>query len=370
MAAVTSDTFFANDPVRLDIAFGSPEPQRRSTVALRILLIVPQIIAVVVLGLVSIVLVVIGWFAALVLGRLPRWIAVYETGWIAYSIRVNAYAYLLLDDYPPFSFAAPDYPIAVEIGASHLSRLKVFFRSLLAIPALIVASLLGNGLLLLSPILWLVTLIGGRMPQDLFSAAAAAIRYQARLSAYYGLLTDVYPQGAFGDTGSPVAAAKAHRELRLPLSTDAKRYVALLLVLGVVAWIGEIVPQIDLSSSPTSSPVLSAAATRFEAATLAWVTAEKDCAHTAKAIRCLQPKERAWSNAFDEFASAVSSVRFSGSQQAEANAVVSDARTIAAGLLVASRAKTEMEHSQAFVQAQSGLQQFEQDSLRLLGHGF
>ena len=111
----------------------------------------PQLLAVWLLSVVGGVLAFIGWFAALALGRLPRWIAVFELNLIAYSLRVNAYAFLLVDAYPPFSFSPADYPIVVQIGASRLSRLKVFFRWLLAIPVYIVSGIAGQGLLLPQP---------------------------------------------------------------------------------------------------------------------------------------------------------------------------------------------------------------------------
>ena len=44
-----------------------------------------------------------------------------------------------------------------------------------------------------------MTLVRGRTPQPLFSAAAAVIRYKARLYAYMGLVTDDYPRQLFGD---------------------------------------------------------------------------------------------------------------------------------------------------------------------------
>jgi hypothetical protein len=199
VAAAEEEPFFARDPVELDISFGSPPRQSRVTVAFRILLALPHLVLLWVLGLVAGPLAIVGWFAALVLGRLPRWIARYEMGVIAYSTRVHAYAYLLADKFPPFGFSADDYSIEVKIGASRLSRLKVLFRWLLIIPAAVVGGIAGMGLLVLSPVIWLITLLFGRMPQPFFSAVAAVVRYQARYSAYMSFVTDVYPRRLFGD---------------------------------------------------------------------------------------------------------------------------------------------------------------------------
>jgi len=90
MVMGTEEPFFAPGPVELDIRFEGPERQSRGTVAFRLLLAVPQFVVLFFLGIVATVLAIIGWFAALVLGRLPRWIATFELNVIAYSVRVNA----------------------------------------------------------------------------------------------------------------------------------------------------------------------------------------------------------------------------------------------------------------------------------------
>src|SRR5580765_5389869 len=105
MESETPQPFFALDPVELDIAFGAPRRQDRVTVAFRPLLILPHVVVVAVLTLVAVPLVVVGWFAALILGRLPRWIAVFEMSLIAYSTRLNAYAFWLAGKFPPFAFS-------------------------------------------------------------------------------------------------------------------------------------------------------------------------------------------------------------------------------------------------------------------------
>ena len=69
------EPFFAPEPVEVLIDFGEPMRQSRVTVAFRALLTVPHLVVLIVLGLISVLLAIIGWFAALALGRLPRWIA-------------------------------------------------------------------------------------------------------------------------------------------------------------------------------------------------------------------------------------------------------------------------------------------------------
>jgi hypothetical protein len=68
------------------------------------LLAIPHYIILVVLFLVAIVAVVIAWIAILFTGRYPRGIFDFVVGIGRWSLRVQAYAFLLVTDrYPPFS---------------------------------------------------------------------------------------------------------------------------------------------------------------------------------------------------------------------------------------------------------------------------
>jgi hypothetical protein len=68
------------------------------------LLAIPHYIVLVALFLVAIVAVVIAWFAILLTGRYPRGIFDFVVGVGRWSLRVQAYAFLLVtDQYPPFS---------------------------------------------------------------------------------------------------------------------------------------------------------------------------------------------------------------------------------------------------------------------------
>jgi hypothetical protein len=181
----------------LDIA--PPVRQRRLTVLLRLLLLVPQFIVMAVLGVVTFFVAIAAWFAALVLGGLPGWAESYLSGYVAYTTRVYASLYLLVDRYPPFSFTDPGSPVQVEFHPGRLNRLAVLFRIILAIPAGIIAAVLTAGWEALSFFCWLVVLILGRTPEPLFEATAAILRYTMRLQAYFLMLTPAYPKRLFGD---------------------------------------------------------------------------------------------------------------------------------------------------------------------------
>jgi hypothetical protein len=68
------------------------------------LLAVPHYLVLVLLSLGAVVAVVIAWFAILVTGRYPRALFDYVVGVIRWTLRVQAYAFLLVTDtYPPFT---------------------------------------------------------------------------------------------------------------------------------------------------------------------------------------------------------------------------------------------------------------------------
>ena len=192
---VTSDT----DGAPIQVGFGEPERQNRWTVGFRFILAIPHLIALGLVGIAAAVVAVVGWFAALVLGRLPAGIASFLSGYVRYATRVYAYYWLLVDRFPPFDFGTSEYPVNVEIHPGKLNRLAVLFRLVLIIPAGLVVSLASGGMFIAAIFIWLIVLVAGRAPTGLFHAIAATQRYQARAAGYMLMVTSTYPWGIFGD---------------------------------------------------------------------------------------------------------------------------------------------------------------------------
>ncbi len=184
----------------VEVSFGTPQRQRRATVFFRVILVIPQVFVLWFIGVAALVLVVVGWFAALFTGRLPDPIAEFLRGYLRWEARVSAYAFLLTDAYPPFSLdPSPGYPVDVAVRTGRLNRWAVFFRYFLAIPAGIVAGALGLGMAVFSIVLWVATLVRGEPPGWMFGATAAALRYRIRYEGFYMMVTSFQPAGVMGD---------------------------------------------------------------------------------------------------------------------------------------------------------------------------
>lgn len=230
----------AKEPsVELDIF--PPEQHSRWTVLLRLILIIPQAIAIWALGIAAVVVVICGWFGALFTGRLPQWCEEFLRGYMSYSNRVYGYGMLLVDEYPPFAWNPPNYPVRTLFHQpTELNRVAVFFRLILAFPILVLSSWFTAGWAVISIIIWLIVLITGRMPQAVFESTSAVLRTQFRTSAYTYLLTPTYLKGVFGDPAPgtepgfpPVQAASPTRPL--VVSSNARILLIVMLVLGILS---------------------------------------------------------------------------------------------------------------------------------------
>jgi len=89
-------------PVTFEVDYA--ESLSRWMIFVKWLLAIPHIIVLALLYVGAIVAWIIAWFAILFTGRFPRGLFDYLVGVNRWSLRVNAYALLLMrDDYPPFS---------------------------------------------------------------------------------------------------------------------------------------------------------------------------------------------------------------------------------------------------------------------------
>lgn len=80
-----------------------PATRDRLTVAFRIVLALPHLLALWALGIAWGLATVVAWFAILFTGRYPSGLYDFAVGVLQWSVRVEAYVLLLCDEYPPFA---------------------------------------------------------------------------------------------------------------------------------------------------------------------------------------------------------------------------------------------------------------------------
>ncbi len=88
-------------PLTLEVEY--PETLNRWLPLIKWLLIIPNMIVLMIVALVAYLLIFIAWFAILFTGNFPRGMFDFVVGVMRWSLRLNAYTYLMRDEYPPFS---------------------------------------------------------------------------------------------------------------------------------------------------------------------------------------------------------------------------------------------------------------------------
>lgn len=90
--------------VHLNMAYPDVRAQLNSWLPLvKWILAVPHYIVLFFLGIAAIIVIILAWFAILFTGRCPRALFDFVVGVMRWSIRVEAYAFLMVTDrYPPF----------------------------------------------------------------------------------------------------------------------------------------------------------------------------------------------------------------------------------------------------------------------------
>jgi Domain of unknown function (DUF4389) len=188
-------------PIRLRLE--DDLPRSRLTVFFRLLLFLPHYVWLSLWGIAALLALIVNWFATLVLGRSPNALHRFLSAYVRYQ--AHAYAFLMLvgNPFPGFTGEPGSYPVDIEIDPpERQNRWVTGFRLFLALPALVVAYLLGIVLYLVAIFGWFVGLALGRMPEGLRNLGAHVVRYWAQTYSYIYLLTDRYPYSG------PLAAAE------------------------------------------------------------------------------------------------------------------------------------------------------------------
>ena len=238
----------ADHPVQLSL--DDDLHRSRLTVFFRLLLAIPHIFWIVLWSIAVFFTAIAGWFAALFTGFLPEAIHGFLGRYVRYATHLGAYLSLAANPYPGFT-GDPGYPVDITIPERQpQSRWTIGFRLFLALPALLLAAVLGSGfgggggsqgagaddasnaqwffssgvggVAAVCAILgWFAILATGRMPLGLRNLAAYGLGYTAQAYSYGLLLTDRYPNSdpeAIGPEWELPA-----RPVRLELDDDRRR---------------------------------------------------------------------------------------------------------------------------------------------------
>jgi Domain of unknown function (DUF4389) len=164
------------------------------------LLAIPQLFIVYALGMLRAALTLIALFTVVFTRRIPRPLFDAIAMTFRYEWRTVSYALFLREDYPPFDFqptAADDgvdpHTLVTFTYPEQMLRWQPLVKWLLAVPhylVLFALSIAAMGVMIAG---FFAVLISGEYPQRLRDFLVGVYRYNVRVQAYAGLLTDQYP---------------------------------------------------------------------------------------------------------------------------------------------------------------------------------
>jgi hypothetical protein len=236
----------------VDLEFDEPAPQRRWVTGVRLVLLIPALLlAAAFAGTgvaatgdkeqtaagwgpgILITVALFGWFASLVLGRMPQGFRDLQVYGLRYLAEVGAYGLVLTDRYPNVDATAtpasgPDHPVGLTVDDDlRRSRLTVFFRLFLALPHVVWIVLWSIAMIVVAFVTWLVALVIGRPPTSLHRFLSAYVRYTNHVYAYVALAANPFP-GFTGRAGSyPVDPRLPPAERQRRLVTAFRLFLAL-----------------------------------------------------------------------------------------------------------------------------------------------
>jgi hypothetical protein len=175
--------------------------RNRLTVFFRLLLAIPQAIWISLWSIVAYVALVVAWIAALVTGRVPDPLHGFLARFLRAGTHLGAYVFLLADPWPPFLGEPGSYPVDLRIDPpEQQTRVTVFFRIFLAVPALFLAYVFRLVNQIVAFLGWFYCLFTGRMHQGMRDISLWMLRYEVQTYAYLMLLTGKYPSFAGAPT--------------------------------------------------------------------------------------------------------------------------------------------------------------------------
>jgi Domain of unknown function (DUF4389) len=167
--------------------------RRRLAIFLRLVLLVPVAIAALIWTAVAALALPLAWLAALPGGRVPAFLHRALLAALGYLAQVSAWATLASGRYP-WPRRRGTHPVQIRAHRQRQSRWTIVLRPLLALPAIVLASVLAVVQLGTAIGAWFVGLALGRTTEGLRELAAFCLRYAVETTAYVFLLTPTYPR--------------------------------------------------------------------------------------------------------------------------------------------------------------------------------
>lgn len=216
----------------IDLVLPGPGPQKRWKTLFRIFLAIPALLLASALGggftggfssqrgrarysgaagrgALATTCAVLGWFAILARGRMPKGLRDASAYGIGYGAQMLAYVLLVTDRYPDADPTAmlgdverpPEHPVRLVGDADDLrfSRLTVFFRLPLAVPHIVWLLLWSIAAFFVAVANWFVTLFRGTPARGLQAFLSRFVRYELHVYAFLYLVANPFP----GFDGAP-----------------------------------------------------------------------------------------------------------------------------------------------------------------------
>ena len=168
-------------------------------VAVKAILLLPHLIALLLFAIMIHVIVWVGFWAIAFTGRIPVWVYEFSEAFISWAGRTTAWFTGTTDVYPTFG-TNEEHPAQVDISleTAHRSRVLavlgiVLVRPLLALPHLFVLLWLTLGTLAVTWFGYVMVLINGELPIGVHRYLVQFQRWYVRVWAWIAALTDDYP---------------------------------------------------------------------------------------------------------------------------------------------------------------------------------
>jgi hypothetical protein len=177
----------------LTLAIEQGQHRTRVTTFFRWILVIPHLLFAAIWEFGALLAAIVAWFSIVFTGRYPDGLWDFNAGFVRYYARVTLYAFLVVDEFPPFNGGPDAYQVQLDVPKLAVyDRLTTLLRLLYALPAYIVAGVLSYVMVLVGFVAWLVIIVTGDQPAGLQRALIAMSGWLIRVAALLTLVSGSY----------------------------------------------------------------------------------------------------------------------------------------------------------------------------------